>query len=249
MTARRLVPRLFLPAILFTLLLAVPAMRAQISGPAAGNTSAAVEQPSSSPGQTIARESREAAGEDDTDKFKKSAAVRFVAKLTGSLESAYWLCVLFNFAVIAAVMLWFSRKSLPGLFRDRTVSIQKAMEEARKASAEANERLSNIEKRLAHLDDEIGAMRAEAEKEAAAEEERIKVASAEEAHKIAEAAGQEIAAAAKTARRELTAYAADLAVTLASQQIRVDTATDQGLVRRFADQLADGNPVSGKGKR
>ena len=42
----------------------------------------------------------------------------------------------------------------------------------------------------------------------------------------------------KAARRELTAYAADLAVTLASKQIRVDTPTDQALVRRFAQQLS-----------
>ncbi len=167
--------------------------------------------------------------------------MRWVARLTGSVESAYWVCLLFNFAVIAALILWFSRKSLPGLFRDRTASIRKAMEEARQASAEANERLSSIEKRLSRLDDEIGAMRAAAEKEAAAEEERIKAATAEEARKIADAAGQEIAAAAKMARRELTAYAADLAVALATKQIHVDTATDQGLVRRFADQLSNGD--------
>jgi F-type H+-transporting ATPase subunit b len=121
------------------------------------------------------------------------------------------------------------------------------MEEARKASEEANERLSAIEKRLARLDDEVQTMRATAEKEAVAEEERIKAATAEEARKIAEAAGQEIAAAAKTARRELTAYAADLAVTLAKKQIHVDTATDQSLVRRFADQLSNGDSGKGRG--
>jgi len=54
-------------------------------------------------------------------------------------------------------------------------------------------------------------------------------------------AQQEIAAAAKAARRELTAYAADLAVGLAQKQIRVDAPTDQVLVRHFAQQLsADG---------
>jgi len=49
---------------------------------------------------------------------------------------------------------------------------------------------------------------------------------------------RKIAAAAKAARRELTAYAADLAVALAQKQIRVDAATDQALVREFAGQLA-----------
>ena len=92
-------------------------------------------------------------------------------------------------------------------------------------------------------------MRASAEKEAAEEEKRIQAGAAGEARKVAEAAAQEVAAVAKAARRELTAFAADLAVTLASRQIHVDTATDQWLVQRFANQLSDGNPDSGKGKR
>jgi F-type H+-transporting ATPase subunit b len=88
-------------------------------------------------------------------------------------------------------------------------------------------------------------MRVASEKEAAAEEERIKLSAAEEARRISESAGQEIAAATKAARRELTAYAADLAVTLATKQIHVDTATDQALVRRFAEQISN-NGGTGK---
>jgi F0F1-type ATP synthase membrane subunit b/b' len=91
------------------------------------------------------------------------------------------------------------------------------------------------------LDDEISRMRATSEKEAAAEEARIKAASEQDAKRIVESAEQEIAAAAKAARRELTAYAADLAVTLAAKQIRVDTSTDQALVRRFAQQISNGS--------
>ena len=95
--------------------------------------------------------------------------------------------------------------------------------------------MAEIETRLSRLDAEIGDMREAAEKEAAAEEERIKAAADEDARKIVESAEQEIAAAAKAARRELTAYAANLAVSLAAKQIKVDTATDQALVRGFAE--------------
>jgi F0F1-type ATP synthase membrane subunit b/b' len=69
------------------------------------------------------------------------------------------------------------------------------------------------------------------------EEARIQAAAEEDARKMVESAQQEIAAAAKSARRELTAYAADLAVGLAQTQIHVDAATDQELVRRFAGEL------------
>ena len=53
-----------------------------------------------------------------------------------------------------------------------------------------------------------------------------------------ESAEQEIAAAAKLARRELTNYAANLAVSLAAKQIKVDPATDQALVQDFARELS-----------
>ena len=200
---------------------------------------------SSEPRQSA--ESEKKSGESDEEQFKHSASVQFLARITGmDLEHAYWLAVLLNFGVIAVGIGWLSKKHLPGAFRNRTASIQKAMEEARKASEEANRRLAEIESRLSKLDVEIGGMQATAEKEGAAEEARIKAATEEEARKVVESAEQEIAAAAKTARRELTAYAADLAVALAKKQIHVDAATDQSLVRNFAEQLsAEGSP---KGK-
>ena len=191
-------------------------------------------------GAEPAKESPEAGGEEknQTEQFKKSPSVMLLARLTGlSPEHAYWLAVLINFGVIAGAVIWLSRSRLPGVFRNRTISIQKAMEEAQRASEEANRRLAEIEARLSKLDIEIGEMRAAAEKDAAAEETRIKAAAEEDARKIVESAEQEIATAAKAARRDLKAYAADLAVSLAQRQIRVDADTDQALVRTFADQL------------
>jgi F-type H+-transporting ATPase subunit b len=189
-----------------------------------------------------AKASHEAGGEekDETAEFKESASVRLLARtLRLSLKQAYWLSIVINFAVIAGLIVWFSRSKLPGMFRARTESIQKAMAEARQASEEARARLAQVEARLARLSDEIAQMRSVADKEAAAEEARIKAAAAEDARKIVESAEQEIAAAAKSARRELTAYAADLAVSLAQKQIRVDAATDQNLVRKFTGKLSE----------
>lgn len=207
--------------------------------------SVSAEPHSGGPGRTLAHESREAAGEeqDETEAFKKSPSVEFVARLTGlSLQRSYWLCVFLNFAVIAGVILWAARKYAPGIFRDRTAAIQKAMQEAQKAGEEARRKLAEIESRLQKLDVEIGAMRDAAEKEAVAEEARLKAAAEEDARKIVASAEQEIAAAAKAARRLLTAHAADLAVSLAQKQIHVDAATDQALVRNFAGQLGSADP-------
>lgn len=228
-SARVILASLFLAGMLVT---AGPSALAQASSTAHSETSAGTNG-------ELAKESREAAGEDEQAQFKHSASVQLVARLTGlSLEHAYWLCVLLNFAVIAGVVVYFSKKNLPDVFRNRTASIRKAMQEARQASEEANRRLAEIENRLSRLGAEIAGMSAAAEKEAVAEEARIKTAAEEDARKIVESAEQEIAAAAKLARRELTAYAANLAVSLAARQIKVDTATDQALVRGFAQELS-----------
>lgn len=201
-------------------------------------------------GRQLAAESREAAGEDDTAQFKRSSAVKMVARFTGlDMEHAYWLCVVLNFAIVAGAIFWFSRKNLPGVFRNRTALIQKAMEEARQASADANRRLSDVEARLSRLGAEIAAMSAAGEKEAAAEEQRIKAAAEEDARRIVEGAGHEIDAAAKAARRDLTAFAADLAVSLAGKQIRVDEASDRALVSSFAQQLSVNGSDTGKDRR
>lgn len=180
-------------------------------------------------------------GEDETAQFKHSASVQLLSRVTGlSLDGAYWLAVLLNFAIVVGLIAWASKKYLPAMFRNRTASIQKSLEEARRTSEEANRRLADIESRLGRLDDEISQMRLSSEKEALGEEERIKASATEEARRISESAAQEIAAATKAARRELTAYAADLAVSLASKQIHIDTSTDQALVRRFAQQISAG---------
>lgn len=189
----------------------------------------------------LAKETNEV---DSNEHLKKSTSVEWIARHTGlSVEGAYWLSVVLNFAVIFVAFFWAARKFLPGWFRDRTTSIQKSIEEARRASEDANRRLAEIELRLSKLDDEINRMKAAGEKDVAEEEARIQAAAEADGRKIVEAAEQEIAAAAKTARRDLTAYAADLAVALAKRQIHVDGSTDERLVRSFAEGL--GKPGEG----
>ena len=135
---------------------------------------------------------------------------------------------------------WVSRKTLPGVFRSRTESIQKAMAEARKASEEAKQRLSEIDTRLNRLGAEIDAMHRAAERDASEAEARIKAATEEEVRNIMASAEQEVTAAGKAARRELTRYAADLAVSLAREQIHVTESQDEALWRGFARQLSAG---------
>jgi len=191
--------------------------------------------------------SSQGSSEDETAQFRHSRSVQLLSKITGLSENgAYWLAVLINFAIVVSAIAWFLKKTLPGAFRNRTASIQKSIEEARRASEDASRRLSDIEARLGRLDQEISQMQAIAEQEATAEEARIKAAAEEDGRRIVQSAEQEISASVKAARRELTSFAAELAVSLAAKQIRVDAAADQALVRRFSQELSNGGAAGKK---
>ena len=77
-----------------------------------------------------------------------------------------------NFAVLAGAILFAVVRMVPKTLRARTEGIQKHIVDARTATESANARLSAVEARLAKLDDEIVAIRAESERESAEEEAR-----------------------------------------------------------------------------
>lgn len=243
----KLLLRLSLLALLLSCVALQPRVFAQSQEPSAPSSAQSSEsdkakhEPTSIGGE-LAKEEREATGEEEENaNLKHSAMVKKLARLTGGdVHRAHLLALGLNFAIIVGVVFWFGRKLVPGMLRSRSASIQHALEEARAASQDANRRLTDIENRLRQLDVEIGQMQASAEKEGDAEEARIRSAAEEDIRKVIEAAEQEIAAAAKQARREITAHTADLAVALAQKQIRVDSNTDQVLVRAFASKLVPG---------
>ncbi len=171
--------------------------------------------------------------------FKFSPAVRGIAHVTGlSLEAAYWLCVVINFAIVAVLVILALKSNLPAMFRGRTQEIQKGMAEARRSSEEAQRKLQDIESRLARMGAEIGEMQKHAEAEGKAEEERIRASIAEEKQKILDSAQHEVTQATSAARRDLQKYAVELAVAMAEKGIRVDANEDKSLVEDFTEQLA-----------
>ncbi len=165
------------------------------------------------------------------------SAEKFGRKIGLGPDLSFLLSILLNFGGVVAVVYVLMKAKLPQAFRDRTVAIQKGIKEAQAASADAARRLGDIESRLSRLDADVAEIRASAEREAAAEEERIRHAAEEDKQKVVQAAEAEIAAIARNARRELKGYAASLAVDLAGREIRVDEPTDQALVRDFVGQL------------
>src|SRR5213594_3936828 len=57
------------------------------------------------------------AAEDETAQFKHSASVKLLSRITGlSLEAAYWLAVMLNFAIVVGFIAWAAKKNLPAVF-------------------------------------------------------------------------------------------------------------------------------------
>jgi F-type H+-transporting ATPase subunit b len=183
---------------------------------------------------------------DENDEYLHSAAVRALgAKLGMNAEQAATAFTVANFIVLALLVGWFLMKTLPKTFRDRNTVIQKHLVDARTATEEARARLSNVEDRLSKLDGQIAAMRAQAEKDSALDEQRIKAGVEEEKQKILTAAEQEIATATALARRQIQQYAAELAIDQAAHKLVVTAETDRLIVQSFARRLAGDDSKEG----
>jgi len=154
---------------------------------------------------------------------------------SGHLSAWKWA----NFLVLAGGLGYLAGKSAPAFFAARSMKIRKDMIDADELRRDADARAAAVERRLANLEAEIAALRAEAHKEERAEGERLRQHAASEMAKIQIHAEQEIAAAGKAARMDLKRYSAELAVDLAEKKIRarMTPATQDALVRGFVRDL------------
>jgi F-type H+-transporting ATPase subunit b len=117
-----------------------------------------------------------------------------------------------HFVVVAAAFYWFFGKYLPPKFHAKADSISSAIAKATAAKAEAERQLAEATAKLASLEHEVAQFRAQAQKDVAAELERLRGMIKVDADKIAVAAKAEIEAAERAARVELKVIAAKLAM-------------------------------------
>ena len=221
---------------------APPAASAQSQS--AGQNPQQPVNPDAAAGEDLSKPSEGAVHAEEGDaheenaEFKYSSMVQKLGRAVGlDVHGMYWLSIAVNFLILGVFFWMLLRSKLPQMFRERTNAIQKALKEAQAASAEASRRLGEIEARLSKLDSEVSEIKTGAEREAAAEEERVRAAAEDDKRKVVDAAEAEIAAIARSARHELKSFAASLAVDIASKKIKVDDSTDQALVRQFVGHL------------
>lgn len=157
----------------------------------------------------------------------------------GPTEIFKWI----NFAIVAGALIWVFAKILPPTFRANAENISSAITKATAAKAEADRQLKDAEQRLARLEDEIRALRVDAEKEGVAAAESIRAMAKSDVEKVGIAAKAEIEAAERAARIELKALAAKLAVDGAESLVakQLTPQTQDALIAGFVTSL-QGSP-------
>ena len=144
-----------------------------------------------------------------------------------------------NFLILAGVLGYFIGKHAGPFFAARSAGIRKDMEDSLRQRQEADAKAADVDRRLANLEQEIAALRAQGEGEAKAETERMARQTEAEIAKIQAHAEQEIVSAGKAARMALRRYSADLAMGLAEQKVRARMTpdTEDALVEGFVRNL------------
>lgn len=148
-----------------------------------------------------------------------------------------------NFAIVAGLVIWVFAKKLPASFHKNAERISSAISKATAAKEEAERQVREAEKKLSRLEQEVAELRETAQRESAAEAERMRALAQTEAAKVDAAGKAEIAAAEHAARLQLKHVAAALAVESAEVLLakQLTGAAQESLVESFAASL-DGRP-------
>jgi F-type H+-transporting ATPase subunit b len=154
---------------------------------------------------------------------------------------------LFNFAILAGVLVYFLRSPFVAFLRDRAAACRadllNAAELRRKAAAE----IAEIDRRLTALPGEVEALRTRGIAEVEAEEARIRQAAESERTRLVEQARRQIDRELCVAKRELLGQTADLAVETAARRLRQTIREDDQLrlVEQYLEEV--GGKIGGSG--
>lgn len=156
---------------------------------------------------------------------------------------ADWLPRLANFAIIVGLLVYFLRKPVRDMFRNRTETIAKALAESKDARERAVAALADMERKMRDMEAETRTLIAEAQ----ARGEKDRQALVEEGKRIAKEIQEQVKAGTdievQKARAGLAAEAAVLAVDLAEGKIK-GTITKQDHERIVKDYITK---VGGRG--
>jgi F-type H+-transporting ATPase subunit b len=144
-----------------------------------------------------------------------------------------------NFVILVGGLTYLLRRPTREFFSQRSTEIRRALEEGDKALRDSQVRLAAAEEKFRHLEEEIAAFKASAEREMEAERQRLRREAAADAEKLLETARARLESATRAARQELKISTAREALQIAEQMIRerLDPPARQRLVSQFVSSL------------
>jgi F-type H+-transporting ATPase subunit b len=162
---------------------------------------------------------------------------------SASQQSAENLFKWINFALVVGVVVWWCVTKGSGKFERRADVISADIQKSTEAKKKAELQLQDAETKLQNLEKEVADLRVSAQRESAAEADRIRNLTSSDQQKITEAAQAEVQAAERAARLELKALAANLAVDGAESLLvkQLTPAAQEALINNFVKTL-DGRP-------
>ena len=146
---------------------------------------------------------------------------------------------LFNFAVLAGLLVYFLRTPLASYLTSRHTEIREDSVKAAETRAAATAQLADVQKKVQALPAELEALRVQGAEDVVAERDRISQATATERERLLAHTRREIDMQLRLAKRALVEHGAQLAVDVAQTRI-VNTITPEDqlrLVDRYAAQL------------
>ena len=150
-----------------------------------------------------------------------------------------WLPRLVNFAIIASVVVYFSRKPIRDFFASRTAEIAKAMQDSHEARERAVAALADLERKIKEMEAETGRMVADAQTRG----EKDKKALVEEGRKVAQdvqaQVKQGIESELQKAKTELATEASLLALDLAEGRIKqkINSQDHERIVKEYITKV------------
>jgi len=150
-----------------------------------------------------------------------------------------WVFRWLNFAIVFGAIAYLAWKKGGPYFRAQAEEISRKIAEGARAREAAERQRQEVQAKLANIENEIVAMRAEAKRDAEAEAQRLRALARDEAGKIERAAQAEIAAAERTSRLELKVLAARMAVERAEALLRKELTpkSEAALFQAFVQEL------------
>jgi F-type H+-transporting ATPase subunit b len=171
--------------------------------------------------------------------FSLTASLAFAAEKEAKEDESLEIWRIANFAVLVVGLGYLAKKFGGPFFAARSENIQRDLVESEAIRRDAEQKAAAVDARLANLEADIAALRAESEREMKHESERLEQVTAAALAKVEATVQREIVAATKAATFELKRHSARLALELAEHKVRarLNPQTEDALVQGFVSDL------------